>query len=102
MLSKGHVCSFGKGWGAGEVRLSIAVVEPLQPNSTAEHFAFWRLFQMQWAGLGGNQGHGADVVIAYVLCNRHQMGAGNLITLLLLCLCASLCQQNIPGTVPRV
>lgn len=37
-----------------------------------------------------------------MLCNRHQMGAGNLITFPLLCLCASLYQQNMPGTVLQV
>lgn len=38
----------------------------------------------------------------YLLCNKHQMGAGSLITSLLLCLCASLYQQNMSKTVPHV
>lgn len=87
------------------MRIPTVVVEPLLPSSTAEHFAFWRLFQLQWAELRGNQGRDADVgdhTGRYMLCNRHQMGAGSLITLLLLCLCASLYQQNMPGTVPHV
>lgn len=47
------------------MRLSAVVVEPPQLDSTAEHLAFWRLFQMQRAGLGGNQGHDADVAIGW-------------------------------------
>lgn len=62
MKSKGHVCSLGKGVA---VRLSAGMVEPPQFDSRAEHLAYWSLFQMQEAGLGGNQSHGADVVIGW-------------------------------------
>lgn len=102
--SKGRVCRFGRrgGDGMGDMRLSAVVVESPQLDSTAEHLAFWRLFQMQTGRTGRKSGprwRCCDRMGSYMLRNRYHMGAGNLITFLFLCLCASLHQQNMSGTV---
>jgi len=49
--------------GEGAARLSAVTVETPHLGGRAEHLAFWRLFHMQRAGPGGNQGHDAGVAI---------------------------------------
>lgn len=50
------------------MRLSLVLVEPHQLDSTAEHLAFWKIFQMQRAAPGRNRGHDADTTIEEEVC----------------------------------